>query len=183
VTLDALADDSRITVRHAGPPNVDGRAVVYWMQRAQRAWDNPALDTAIALGALLHKPVVVFFGLNPFVPAGTRRHYHFLAEGLRDIAEGLRDRRVGFEFRRYPDHRLEPFLAEVSAVILVGDENRLRWAERWRDQIAERIDVPFWTVDADVVVPSALIDAEQVRGADDPAAPSPSSAGLADPVG
>jgi len=159
--IDQLASGPRVTVRRPGPADPDGDAVVYWMQRAQRAFDNPALDAAIELGNLLGKPVVTFFGLNPFVAGGNLRHYRFLAEGLTDIEAGLRERRVGFVLRAYPSHRLEPFLEEVRPAILVGDENPLRQMERWREQIAERVRVPFWTVDADVIVPSRLLETEQ----------------------
>ncbi len=161
MTVDQLSTDPRVTVRWAGAADPDGEAVVYWMQRAQRAWDNPALDTAITLGQLLHKPVVVFFGLNPFVGGGTLRHYHFLAEGLTDIASGLAERRVGFVLRRHPHHRLLAFLDEVRPAILIGDENPLRQMEAWREHVATAVRVPFWTVDADVVVPSSQIDAPQ----------------------
>jgi deoxyribodipyrimidine photo-lyase len=150
-----------VTIRRRGSPDPDGEAVIYWMQRSQRAWDNPALDTAIELGNQLLKPVVVFLGVNPFVHAANLRHYQFLAEGLEDIASGLRRRRVGFVLRAFPHHRLVPFLEEVRPAILVGDENPLRQTERWREQIAELVAVPLWTVDADVVVPSVLIETEQ----------------------
>lgn len=161
MNVEALAADPRVQVRWAAAPDPDGAAVVYWMQRAQRAFDNPALDTAIALGNLLNKPVVAFFGLNPFVLGGNHRHYHFLAEGLRDIADGLAQRRVGFVLRAYPHHRLLAFLDEVRPAILVGDENPLRQTEGWRQSLASLVRVPFWTVDADVVVPSALIETQQ----------------------
>ena len=104
--LDRLASDPRVTVRTPGTPDTAGEAVVYWMQRAQRARDNPALDTAIELGNLLRKPVVVFFAINPVVTLANLRHYLFLAEGLPDVADGLRARHVGFELRSYPDHGL-----------------------------------------------------------------------------
>ena len=64
----SIADDPRILVRCPGPPDPDAAAVVYWMQRAQRASDNPALDVAIAAGNLLRKPVVVLFVLPDVVP-------------------------------------------------------------------------------------------------------------------
>ena len=161
MTLARLENDSRVTVRRRGSPDSDGAAVVYWMQRAQRASDNPALDMAVELGNELRKPVVVQLGLNPFVERANYRHYRFLAEGLADIAEGLRARRVGFVLRAHPHHRLLPFLEEIRPAIVIGDENPLRQTERWREQIAENIAVPFWTVDADVVVPSLLLDGEQ----------------------
>jgi len=130
--------------------------VVYWMQRAQRAVDNPALDIAVRLGNELRLPVVTFFGLNPFIERANGRHYRFLVEGLSDIAAGLRRRRVGFVLRRYPDHRLLPLVDQVHPAIVVGDENPLRQTERWREQVGDDLRVPLWTVDADVVVPVKL---------------------------
>ena len=156
-----LTRDPRVRVRTAGPPDPEGRCVVYWMQRAHRAVDNPALDTAIAAGNELGQPVVVFLGLVPFVERANLRHFQFLAEGVADIADGLARRRVGFVLRRYPDHRLEPFLEEVRAALVVGDESPLRQFEGWRRRVAAGVRLPFWTVDADVVVPSALLLKEQ----------------------
>ena len=161
MTLERLDSDPRVTVRTRGTPDPDGEAIVYWMQRAQRAWDNPALDFAIELGNLLGKPVVTFFGLNPFVGGANLRHYKFLVEGLPNIAQGLRTRRVAFVVRAHPHHRLLPFLEQVRPSAVVGDENPLRQMERGREHIAEHVRVPFRTVDADVVVPSRLIEGEQ----------------------
>jgi deoxyribodipyrimidine photo-lyase len=52
-------------------------------------------------------------------------------------------------------------LADVRAAMVIGDENPLRGPERWRRELAGRITVPFWTVDADVVVPSKLMEKAQ----------------------
>jgi deoxyribodipyrimidine photo-lyase len=161
MTLEHLQSDPRVTVRRGGAPDADGLVVLYWMQRALRASDNPALDVAIALGNMLHKPVVVFFGLHPHVQGAALRQYHFLAEGLRDLAEGLDRRRVSFLLQRFPDDHLQPVIATRRPAIVVGDENPLREAEAWRQQITDAVTVPFWTVDADVVVPSNLIHTEQ----------------------
>ena len=40
--------------------------------------------------------------------------------------------------------------------MVIGDENPCREPERWRKVLAHRLSLPFWTVDADVVVPSRL---------------------------
>jgi deoxyribodipyrimidine photo-lyase len=53
------------------------------------------------------------------------------------------------------------FCADVRAALLVGDENPLREPEHWRRHVADALRIPFWTVDADVVVPSALLEKEQ----------------------
>lgn len=159
--IDQLATNPRVTVRRRGQPDADGQAVLYWMDRAQRASDNPALDVAVELGNLLNKPVVVFLGINPFVKRANLRHYQFLAEGLPDLEAGLRARRVGFVLRTYPTHWLLPFVDELRPAIIVGDENSLRQQQHWRERVADLVSVPFWTVDADVVVPLRLLETEQ----------------------
>ena len=154
--LDELTRQPRVRVRRGGEPRRDGKCVVYWMQRAVRVEDNPALDVAIGAGNLLGLPVVVFFSVIPNYPSANLRHYHFLQQGLRDVEEEVAERGVGFVLRRYPENSLGAFLEEVQAALLVGDENPCREPERWRRVMARRLKLPFWTVDADVVVPSVV---------------------------
>ena len=158
--LEALISDPRLTVRRSGAPAAGG-CVVYWMQRAQRALDNPALDVAVAAANNLHQPVVIFFAPVPFYPHATLRHYTFLAQGIPDTAERARRRGIGFVLRRYPDHSLAKFCDEVKASLVVGDENPLREPRHWREVAAKKLSVPLWTVDADVLVPSKLLEKEQ----------------------
>lgn len=156
--LARLAGQPRVQVRRSGPPRKPARCIVYWMQRAMRIVENPALDIAIEAGNLLGLPVVVYFSVIPNYPNANLRHYHFLQQGLRDVAEDAAERGVGLIIRRHPDNSLEAFLEEVDAALLVGDENPCREPERWRNVLAKRLKLPFWTVDADVVVPSRVFD-------------------------
>jgi deoxyribodipyrimidine photo-lyase len=156
-----LSSNARVTVRRAGGPDPDGRCVVYWMQRAQRALDNPALEVAVQAANLLRKPCVVFFAPVPFYPRANLRHYHFLNQGIPSIAAGLKKRGIGFVLRKYPDHHLLKFCEQVRPALVVGDENPMREPEEWRQKVADQLHVPFWTVDADVVVPSKLLMKEQ----------------------
>jgi deoxyribodipyrimidine photo-lyase len=155
-----LTDDPRVTVRHAGTPDPVGACVIYWMQRSQRGLDNPALDVAVEAANALRKPVVVFFAPRPFPPANLR-HYGFLARGIPDIAEALAKRNVGFVLRRFPDHSLLRFCDEVRPSLVVGDENPIRQAAEWHNTVAKKLKVPLWIVDADVIVPSKLLEKEQ----------------------
>ncbi len=159
--LVGLARDARVQVRRQGDPNPDGRCVVYWMQRSQRAVDNPALNVAIEAANALRKPVVVFIGLLPFYPNSNLRSCAFFADGLPDIRDGLEKRRVGLVVHRWPEHELSRFCEKVNPCIVIGDENPMREPEAWRRAAAEQLCVPFWTVDSDVIVPSALLKKEQ----------------------
>jgi deoxyribodipyrimidine photo-lyase len=159
-TLLELKRNPRVTVRRDGAPDAEGNCVVYWMQRAQRGVDNPALDVAVEAANALGKPVVAFFAPRPFPPANLR-HYAFLVQGIPDIADALEKRSIGFVLRRFPDHSLAKFCEQVRPALVVGDENPIRQAHGWRDTVAKKLKIPLWTVDADVIVPSKLLEKEQ----------------------
>lgn len=158
--LDALLNDPRVTARRSGTPDSNGTCVVYWMQRAQRVTDNPALTVAIEAGNLLRKPVLFFFQLVPYSHHANLRHYQFLVDGLQDIASQLDKRNVGLVVRRYPDHGFLRFCAEVRPCLVIGDENPMKEAELTKAKVAAKFALPFWTVDADVIVPSKLLSKE-----------------------
>lgn len=156
-----MQSDPRVTVRRQGAPDSEGRSVVYWMQRAQRGLDNPAFDVAINAANELGKPLAVFFGLHPKYPNANLRHYAFLVEGLAETKRRVEERGAAFVFRPYPNHDLIGFCEEVGACLVVGDENPLREPEGWRRSAALRLRVPFWTIDADVIVPSKFFPKEE----------------------
>lgn len=159
--LRELAEGSRVTVRRSGVPKRGGKCVVYWMQRAQRGWDNHALDLAVKIGEVLGLPVVAYFAGIAKYPHANLRHYAFMNRGLIDVEDDLADRGIGFVLRLEPRQELARFLDDVDAAFLVGDENPIRETERWRRVLAKRLLIPYWTVDADVVVPSKLIGRAQ----------------------
>ena len=106
--------------------------------------------------------MVVFLGLVPFVERANLRHYQFLAEGVADIADGL---------------RAGVWPASCCAGIRTIGSSRswTKCAPPWWSATKTRcgssraggavspprVRLPFWTVDADVVVPSALLLKEQ----------------------
>jgi deoxyribodipyrimidine photo-lyase len=159
--LRALAEDARVTVRRNGTPARDGRCVVYWMQRAQRGVDNHAVDVALRVANALGLPLVVYFAGIAAFPHANLRHYAFLNRGLVDVEADLAARNIAFVLRNAPNESLGGFFEDVRAAMVIGDENPMREPERWRQDLAKRVRVPFWTVDADVVVPSKLMERAQ----------------------
>jgi deoxyribodipyrimidine photo-lyase len=159
--LKGLAENVRVTVRRGGEPEKEGKCVVYWMQRAQRGVDNHALNLAVGVANALELPLVVYFaGISNF-PHANLRHYVFLNQGLVDVEEDLAKRNISFVLRNAPHEDHAKLLHDVEAAFVVGDENPMREPERWRRELAEKIAIPFWTVDADVIVPSKLLEKAQ----------------------
>ncbi len=155
------AEDSRVTIRRDGPPHPNGKCVVYWMQRAQRGVDNHAVNLAVAVANELRLPLVVYFaGISNF-PHANLRHYVFLQQGLPDVEHDLARRNISFVMRRAPHESHVKLLADAEAAICIGDENPMREPERWRRELAEKIKIPFWTVDTDVVIPTKLTEKAQ----------------------
>ena len=157
-----LAPHPRVRVGRPGEPNLEGKCVLYWMQRAQRGVDNPALNMAIVAGNRLGLPVIAVFGLTPDYPGAQRRHYRFLIEGLADASADLARRGVPLIVRLGPPDRIIGELAsEVDPVLVIGDENPVRVGALWRASAAEKLRVPLYLVDSDVVVPTSHFPHEE----------------------
>jgi deoxyribodipyrimidine photo-lyase len=141
----------RVRVLADGPPRATG-AVVLWMQQAQRARANPALAHALAIGALLDRPVAVVVGLTPAYPEATARAYAFMLEGLSEVRERLARRGIGFALGlgEPPDVALA---AARGAAVLVVDRGYLRHQRAWRARVAAEAPCPVVQVEGDAVVP------------------------------
>ncbi len=151
-----LAPHPRLRALRPGHPDPEGRCILYWMQRAQRGVDNGALNLAIALGNALKLPVVAAFGLTAGYPNANRRHYAFLLDGMPDCAHDLDRRGVRFVIRiGSPDDVIPALAEEIRAAAVIGDENPVRVGQNWRNRATSRLRVPFYLVDADVVVPTS----------------------------
>ena len=79
--LTNLSQDPRVTRRRPESPDPGGACVWYWIERAQRGIDNPALDVVVDAANALRKLVVVFLARVPYYPIANMHPYHLLAEG------------------------------------------------------------------------------------------------------
>ncbi|MDZ7815862.1 MAG: deoxyribodipyrimidine photo-lyase [Planctomycetota bacterium] len=129
-----LASDKRAFLRNTGKVNFSGKRVVYWMQRAQRPFCNPALDFAINCANDLDKPLVVVFSARADIPRANERHYQFMFEGLSETARHLEDLGAPMLFANASELSLEHSIDKLSPALVVGDENPLRQLEHWRGE-------------------------------------------------
>lgn len=145
-------DSRRVRLLHDGIRG-DG-PVVYWLSRDQRVNDNWALlhaqDLAIRDMRELH---VVFCLQKAFLNAGDR-HFSFMLNGLKEMAECLAEHNIGFlVLDGEPQQKLPAYLSRVEAHSLITDFNPLRIKQRWQQQVADVVKVPFLEVDAHNIIP------------------------------
>ena len=126
--------------------------VVYWMQAAQRAAANHALEYAVRAANELGRPLVVLFVLTDAYPEANARHYAFMLEGLRETGEALRRRGIPFVVRRGDPGR-EAAAFGRDAALMVVDDGYVRVERTWRHAAAAALECPLVEVATNVVVP------------------------------
>ncbi len=162
--LEPVSKNPRIRIRKDITLPDDPGCVVYWMQRAQRAYSNQALDSAVEFANRLKLPLAVIFNLVKNYGSSTERHYNFMLNGLRETEESVREMGAAFFICETDGDVHDSVIKSVAALkgaILVSDENPLKIPELWREKTALELPVPFVTVDADVIVPSSLFSREE----------------------
>jgi deoxyribodipyrimidine photo-lyase len=156
-----FSENERVTIYQPGICNPAGKYTLYWMQRAQRGYENAALNAAIDLGNALDLPIVVVFVLTEF-EAANLRHYTFMLEGIAVVRRDLQDRGTPFIIRKgKPVEQILYMAEELQAAAIISDESELRTPRAWRDELKKQSPVPFACVDADVVVPGKFFPKEE----------------------
>lgn len=109
-------------VRHLNDEDVrNGDYVLYWMQQAQRAEHNHALEYAVQKANELGQPLLVVFGLVDDYPSANARHYAFMLKGLRDVQESLTRREIKFVVRKgAPDEVALRYGKNASMIVSDG---------------------------------------------------------------
>jgi deoxyribodipyrimidine photo-lyase len=133
-------------------PPTGGDYVLYWMQQAQRAEENYALEYAVCEANSRGLPLYVFFGLTESFPEANLRHYVFMLQGLAEVYESLKQRGIPFIIQK-----CEPDKGVVktarSAAVVVTDRGYLRIQRRWRLAAAAALSCPLVQVETEVIVP------------------------------
>ena len=146
-----MIQPERILVLNDRPVR-DRGFVLYWMQAAQRAEWNHALESAVRLANERGKPVLAAFSLTDDFPEANARHYAFMLEGLKETQAALAKRGIGLLILRGSPEQTIPALAK-DADAVVTDDGYLRIQVQWRRQVAERCDCRVTEVTTNVIVP------------------------------
>lgn len=142
----------RTRALNGGAPRNSAAYVLYWMQHAQRAVANPALERAAGWANECRLPLLVLFVIDPDYPDANARSYTFMLEGLRETMAAARDRGAHFALRvgRPPDVAVS---LGRNAAVVVTDRGYLRHLREWRSLVAKECDCLVEEVEGEVVVP------------------------------
>ena len=133
----------------------NGDYVLYWMQEAQRAEYNYALEYAVQRAKEIGQRLLVLFGLTADYPEANLRHYAFMLEGLRDVEEALQQRGIRFVVQPgSPDEVALEFSTRAS--MMVCDMGYMRPQKGWRQKVALEANCLVTQVETEVVVPVEL---------------------------
>ncbi|MCX6170030.1 MAG: deoxyribodipyrimidine photo-lyase [Ignavibacteriales bacterium] len=128
--------------------------VIYWMQRDQRAHDNWALLHAQQIALERKIPLYVIFNLVPNFLEASIRQYGFMLKGLEEVENELLRFNIPFLLLSgNPEIEIPKYVVESDASALVTDFNPLKSVRRWKKSVAEKIEIPFYEVDAHNIVP------------------------------
>jgi deoxyribodipyrimidine photo-lyase len=135
--------------------DADGACVVYWMARTQRGTHNLALDCAVAAARSLDVPLVVAFRLSRGPEHAQLRHVEWMLRGLPEAFDACTARGAHVVLIERGGPTIDELAAAARACLVVADDDVMPGARRGRARVAACVDVPFVTVDADVVVPGS----------------------------
>jgi deoxyribodipyrimidine photo-lyase len=135
--------------RQLNDKNFLGGKVVYWMSRDQRVEDNWAL----LYSQDLSDDVCVIFNLTDF-PGANERSYDFMLKGIKEVEEDLRKLDIPFFLLEgKPEDSIPEFIEKNNIKAIVTDFSPLKVSRKWKKDVFQKIDLPFFEVDAHNVIP------------------------------
>lgn len=133
-------------------------SVIYWMSRDQRVHDNWALLFAQKLAKEKKKPLVVLFNLVSDFLEATIRQYGFMLKGLQEVEAELNKYNIPvILLSGKPEIEIPKFIKKNNASVLVSDFDPLRIKRIWKKEVAKKITIPFYEVDAHNIVPCLYV--------------------------
>jgi deoxyribodipyrimidine photo-lyase len=146
-----MIQPERIEVLNREPVR-NRKYILYWMQAAQRAEYNHALEYAVEWANEQRKPLVVCFGITDDYPEANLRHYTFMLEGLAKTQKALEAKGVQLIIRHQsPDKTAIELSGQASLVIVDGGQLRIQ--RQWRQNVADKIDCALHEVETNLIVP------------------------------
>lgn len=132
----------------------EGKAVAYWMARDQRVQDNWALIAAAEKAKKSESELIVFFNVYRKIKHNQQRHYDFMIGGLKKVENTLKELGICFDVRvGDAQNNLIEFIEENEVTALYTDFSPLKHSQNLKKEIANKLEIPFFEIDAHNIVP------------------------------
>jgi len=151
-----MINEKRVRLLQKG--NETNGPIIYWMSRDQRVHDNWALLFSQQIALEKKKPLIVLFNIVPDFLEATIRQYGFMLKGLREIDSELAKYNITFFLLAgKPEVQIPEFLKQNNGSVLVSDFDPLKIKRIWKRDVARKIAIPFYEVDAHNIVPCLFV--------------------------
>ena len=131
-----------------------GKAVLYWMQRDKRVYDNWALIASQYTAIKNRVPLYVCFQYTGDNRGSNTRQYEFLFKGLEQTAQTLEQHNIRFLLLKgNAKDTIPKLIQEHSIGTLFVDYSPLKVYKNRIKKVLEKVQIPFFQVDAHNIVP------------------------------
>ncbi len=128
--------------------------IAYWMSRDQRLHDNWAVYFAQQLADEKKENFCIVLCLVPNFLEATIRQHGFMLKGLEELEEEAEKYNIPFFLLTgKPEDEIPKFIKENNISNLISDFDPLKVKRIWKKDVAKKIDIPFYEVDAHNIVP------------------------------
>ncbi len=135
---------------HSGP-------VIYWMSRDQRINNNWALIFTKTLAEELKTSFRIIFNLRKNFLYANKSHYEFMLKGLQLVNQASKALNISFSIiTGDPVESIPAVVKKNNAGGLVTDFSPLRQSRKTKTLLADKLNIPFWEVDAHNIIPCWL---------------------------
>ncbi len=139
--------------------------VLYWMNTAARANENPALDVARWIADQQDVPLLVYHALSQRYRYASDRHHTFILQGARDVQKQFAEQGISYVFHlESPDDR-QPHLVALAdqASVVVTEDMPVDPPRRFMKALKRSTKTPILNVDTACVAPMQLVKKAYTR--------------------
>ncbi|MCX7735253.1 MAG: deoxyribodipyrimidine photo-lyase [Candidatus Kapabacteria bacterium] len=136
--------------------------IIYWMSRDQRIEDNWALIFSQELALKYQQPLIIVFTLVDNFLNASIRHFSFMLKSLDKEANKSFELNIPFLLLKgNPSEEIIKTTNNLKAGALITDFDPLKIKKQWKNQVKEKIKIPFYEVDAHNTVPCRYISQKE----------------------
>ncbi|MGC9089628.1 MAG: deoxyribodipyrimidine photo-lyase [Caldisericia bacterium] len=149
-------------IKHKDREIYEGDYIIYWMNREQRVNDNLCIYYGLFLSKKYNKKFGILFNIFPSFLDASLRQFDFMIKGLIEIEESLNELGIPFfVLSGSTKENILNFIKEKRVSLLITDSFPLKIIKEIKKYLKEKIDIPFYEIDAHNIIPPYLISEKQ----------------------